>query len=479
VTLNTYYKPPELRRAVRHADVQVLLMAPGLLHHDFQERLEDAFPNVHRHRPSKPLYLRDAPALRSVWVTGDNLRPWATPWDSARTAIDDDFLSELEADVAPSDPFTVIYTSGSTAEPKGVIHAHAGVIRHSGRVRDRCDLPLLHGDKAYSPMPFFWVGGMVIVLMNAMHGGATVCCLPAFEPGMVLDFMEQERVTAFLGWPHSSNALLRDPSFVARDLRALRTPIGTTVQGHATLGMTETFGPHTGGSRDAPPLQPDQKGSLGWAIEGYEHKIVDPETGEVLADGQEGEICVRSEDLMLGMLKRARSEIFDRDGYYHTGDRGAFRDGLLYFSGRIGEMIKSSGMNVAPREVELVLEEMPEISRAVVVGIPHADRGQEVAAVVVPCRGAEVEALAVLQWAKERLSSYKLPRTICTLDEDQVPLLDSGKVDTKAVARLFDERGVSKMSAASDEGESARAARTDVAPVQLPNHLSSEALPPT
>jgi acyl-CoA synthetase (AMP-forming)/AMP-acid ligase II len=302
-------------------------------------------------------------------------------------------------------------------------------------------------------MPFFWVGGMVIVLMNAMHGGATVCCLPRFEPAVVLDFMERERVTAFLGWPHSSNALLRDPSFAARDLSALRTPIGTGVKGHATLGMTETFGPHTAGSRDAPALRPDQQGSLGWAIEGYEHKIVDPDTGEVLPAGQEGEICVRSEDLMLGMLKRDRSEVFDRDGYYHTGDRGAFRDGLLYFAGRIGEMIKSSGMNVAPREVELVLEEMPEIIRAVVVGIPHPDRGQDVAAVVVPLPDAEVEAEAVLQWAKERLSSFKVPRQIRTLSEAAVPLLDSGKVDTKAVVRLFDERGVAEVPA-SKEGRS-------------------------
>ena len=262
VTVNTYCKPPELRRALRHADVQVLLMAQGLLHHDFQERLEEALPDLRRHESSRPLYLPDSPALRSVWVAGDDLRPWATPYDSVRTAVDDDFLAELEADVAPSDPFTVIYTSGSTAEPKGVIHAHAAVIRHSGRVRDRCDLPLLHGDKGYSPMPFFWVGGMVIVLMNAMHGGATVCCLPRFEPEVVLDFMERERVTAFLGWPHSSNALAGDPRFQAHDLSALRTPIGTTstVKRHATLGMTETLGPHTAGSRDAPPLRRDQEG---------------------------------------------------------------------------------------------------------------------------------------------------------------------------------------------------------------------------
>jgi acyl-CoA synthetase (AMP-forming)/AMP-acid ligase II len=440
ILLSTYFRPPELYRTLRHADVEFLLMAPQLFDQDYQERLEAAIPELRQTTAPGPLYLPTTPALRQVWFSDANDRPWASTLGPTSVRVTDNFLFDIESEVMPSDPFVVIYTSGSTADPKGVIHSHAGVIRHSARIRDRFEGALRSDDRIYAPAPFFWVGGLVLTLMNAMHAGATVCCLPRFDPATVLEFMERERVTAYRGWPHSYKALADHPSCDQRDLSSLRTPLkqpnGATR--HNTLGMTETCSLHTAGSHDAPPLSPDQVGSYGWPLEGYEHKIIDPANGSTLPEGDEGEICVRGEDLMLGMVKRDRTETFDADGYYHTGDRGFFRDGLLFFTGRMGDMIKSSGMNVAPQEVEVALEGLPEIQTAIVVGVPHADRGQDVAAVIALAPHATIMESEIISRLKERISSYKIPRRILIISGDAIPLKSSGKIDRQAISIMFD-----------------------------------------
>src|SRR5262249_49702401 len=148
----------------------------------------------------------------------------------------------------------------------------------------------------------------------------------------------------------------------------------------------ETSGPHTAARRqdNATDLPEHVRGSFGPPVPGMHHKIVDPETGHELAEGVEGEICVRGASLMDGLYKKERSQAFDEDGWYHTGDRGFLRDGFLFFTGRLTEMIKTSGANVAPREVEIALEGMPGVQAAFVVGLPDEERGELVACVVCP-----------------------------------------------------------------------------------------------
>ena len=153
--------------------------------------------------------------------------------------------------------------------------------------------------------------------------------------------------------------------------------------------MTETCGPHTYDRMDV-DLPERLRGSFGHAVPGVEHKVVDPETGATLPPGEVGEICVRGYSLMLGLYKQEREDVFDRDGYYHTGDAGYFdADGVLFFSARLGEMIKTAGANVTPREVEVVIETLPRGgARRSWSGCPIPVRGQNVAAAVVLKRGA-------------------------------------------------------------------------------------------
>ena len=156
-----------------------------------------------------------------------------------------------------------------------------------------------------------------------------------------------------------------------------------------------------------------------------------------MADGEEGEILVRGENMMEGLLKQERSRTFDADGWYHTGDRGFFRDGFLFFTGRATEMIKTGGANVAPREVELAVESLPGVQAAFVVGIPDAARGELVACLVCPEDGHEIEADALRTALADVLSSFKIPRRVLVLPYADVPWLGTGKIDKPRIIEMF------------------------------------------
>ncbi|MFZ4519789.1 MAG: class I adenylate-forming enzyme family protein [Microthrixaceae bacterium] len=451
VMLNTYSKTPELRRALRHSDQAVLLTVGSHLGNDYLDRLEEAATGLadqtHEH-----LLLDSHPFLRSVWTWGAEPRPWCGALEDLAArgdAVPGSLLVEAEAEVHPADPMVVVYSSGSTADPKGAVHSHGAVVRHAhnlGQMRD-----LRPDDVLYTPMPLFWVGGFSFTLVGAMHAGAALVFEERFEPGATLELLERERVTQVLGWPHMAKALVDHPTFAERDLSSIRAGsmaalLPQHLQADAdvptanSLGMTETLGPHTFDTREE--LPPGKEGSFGFSVPGVEHRIVDPVTGEELPTGEVGELWLRGYSLMLGLHKRERAETFTPDGWYRTGDAGCFdEDGHFYFTGRMGDLIKSSGMNVTPREVEEVLEEMDEVVMAFVTGIEHPDRGQDVVAAVALRPGEQLDENAARARVKEELASYKVPRRIAVFgDQTELPWLDSGKVDRRRLALLLEER---------------------------------------
>ena len=169
--------------------------------------------------------------------------------------------------------------------------------------------------------------------------------------------------------------------------------------------------------------------------------MVDPETGRTLGAGEVGEICVRGYSVMHGLYKVEREEAFDADGYYHTGDAGSFdAEGYLFFAGRLGEMIKTGGANVAPRELELVMAAMPEILSAHAVGVPHKERGENVAVAVVLREGAALDAATLHARLKEELSAYKLPRYTFFVTSAEIPMTDSGKLDRRKLRDALAKR---------------------------------------
>jgi acyl-CoA synthetase (AMP-forming)/AMP-acid ligase II len=445
IPINTFYKPKELAFVLQHADIEVLLTADKLLSNNYLERLETCIPQLKKHRAkgSAPLRVQKFPFLQRIYVWGDTNPSWSSNPQSlfkAADTVDESYLDAVENCVFPSDPLTIIYSSGSTADPKGAIHTQGSVIRHSCNLNHWRDIQ--SDDRIFSPMPFFWVGGLVFTLYCAMHKGCTLICEEVFDPESTLKLLEAERATLVTGWPHYGTALVNHPSCAERDLSSIRggniypllpdeaRPADPELRSNA-LGMTETGGPHSIDHMDV-DLPEAMRGSFGRALAGVEHKIIDPESGERQPAGTDGEICIRGYNVMQGLYKIEREDCFDADGFYHSGDGGHLNEeGFLFFTARLGDLIKTGGANVAPREVEITIDELPEVQNAYVVGLPHPDRGEEVAAAIILNPGYTLEATALRESLKQQLSSYKVPGKLFFCSKDDIPFTDSGKVDKR------------------------------------------------
>jgi acyl-CoA synthetase (AMP-forming)/AMP-acid ligase II len=452
VPLASTMKPPEARWTLRHADVGLLVIPPAVLGHDMYEFAAAAVPGL-ADAGAGPLYLPEMPFLRGVASTAPGGPPWAmhfaVPGGAAggTTAavtgpVDDAFLEQVEAEVRPSDAMVIVHTSGSTAEPKGVVHTHGGLVRHGANLLHNASPGPDPDERCFTGLPFFWVGGLTFGLLRAMHGGSAMLVMERFEPLGAIELMERERANRFVGWAPMHDAVKTHPEYAAHDLSRVRDftgvyPLVGVPQFHNSLGMTETGGPHT----TCPPSERGRvlpavlQGSFGRPLPYVQHRVIDPDTGAVLGEGEHGELCVRGYNLMDGIYKRERHEVFDDDGWYHTNDGGKFRDGYFMFTGRLGEMIKTSGANVSPREVEVALEALSGVELAQVVGIPDAHRGELVAAVLVAEPGAHLDVDALVANLRERIATYKVPRRIAVVTRDDIPWLATAKVDRRELAR--------------------------------------------
>jgi len=454
IPINTFYTAPELGRFLRHADVQVIVGVDHFLHHDYLARLELIAPEL-AHVPPRadgPLFAPSLPQLRRVLLWGESSRPWAVGdlgvgLDAALSGPPTEVLTGLEEDVTPGDTAVVIYTSGSTGDPKGVVLSHGALVRHSHNLARMSALE--EGTRTWTPMPLFWVGGLVFTLLRLLHVGGTLITQEVFEPGAALRLISRERATTVGAWPGASKALIDHPDFATTDLSSVTRgtlheilPDGShpsdPTLAIGALGMTETCGPHTFYTiaEEAVGAPEEYRGTFGHEVPGVAHRIVNPETGRDVAEGEEGEVLVRGYSLMLGMYKRERADVFDADGWYHTDDRGLFRDGWFFFTGRQSDMIKTGGSNVAPAEVEACLVGMADVKLAFVVGVPHLERGEDVVALVVPWASTEVDPAELRRRVKEQLSSYKVPRHTFVIGDADVPWLPSMKADRRALAAL-------------------------------------------
>jgi acyl-CoA synthetase (AMP-forming)/AMP-acid ligase II len=424
---STIYAAPEFRTVLGIGDVAVLVSGPTMLGKDMAAFLEDVVPGLSEQRGPE-LFLADLPYLRRIWISGETDRPWATrvsfdPDAGGTDAVSDQLLAAVEDAVTPADLATVVYTSGSSALPKGVMHTHGSIIRTTAEFGQR----LAEGGlkNVFCAFPFFWIGGF-LVLGGALQGGLTVCCLARFEPEAALDMVEKEGCAMVAAWPSLIQSMRTHPTFPGRDL----AHCPALVSGPSDVAVIDTPVPGIPGHRG----MSETVGN--W--NGIERKIVDVETGETLADREEGELLIRGYGMTQGYYKKEREEVFDADGWLHTGDRCFMVDNRPFFVGRFYEMVKSRGANVSPREVELVLESFPDVAHALVFGLPHPTMEEEVTAAIVPAPGASIDADSIRARAHKELSSYKVPTRIEILDDESaIPWLGSGKPDKRALQARF------------------------------------------
>jgi len=450
VPISTFSTAGELATLVRGADLRALLTVPEYRGNDYVAALRRAFPAIDFTRP-EPFFVTNAPYLRRVFVVGDH--PDVDPFHSdaglgdAASTVAPEVVDQMEADVHPSDRMVIVHTSGSTSAPKGVIHQHGPLLTHLAHLNRLRGLTA--DKKLFSNSPLFWIGGLGYNVVGTLVAGSTLVCSRADDPARTLDLIERERPEMVNGFAQSVAALVSDPSFPARDFSFIRTgnlypimppdvrPVDTELR-HNMLGMTET-----GSVALMSPDERDQperyRGSFGRPVPELDARVVDFNTGSDCPPGELGELWFRGPNLMEGYYGCERHEVFTADDWFRTGDVFTTdADGFFYFKGRRGDMIKTGGANVSPREVEAVLCDVTGCELAIVLGLPDTKRGQIVAAVLVEPRDTEADDDALRLALRDRLSAYKVPRRFLRLSREAVPMLSSGKPDFRRLVECFD-----------------------------------------
>jgi len=371
--------------------------------------------------------------------------------EDARPAlvVDDPILGELVADDAPlaelvrraeDDPAAMLYTSGTTGRSKGAVLSIGNLVANARALIDAWRFE--PGDVLVHVLPVFHVHGLFVALHCALGVGAAIRFHTRFDPDAVV--ADLARSTVLMGVPTHYHRLLDHPGLDAAACAGMRlftsgsAPLHaaehdafTARTGHRIVeryGMTETMiltsNPYDG-ERVA--------GTVGFALPDVELRVVDDDGG-VCPVGVDGGVEVRGPGVFLGYWERpdATAAAFRPDGWFRTGDVGHLDgDGRLTLAGRASDLIIAGGYNVYPKEVELVLDALPEIAESAVVGVPDADLGEQVVAVVVPAAGAQVDPDSVLASCGD-LARFKRPRRVVLVDE--LPRNAMGKVQ-KAVLR--------------------------------------------
>jgi acyl-CoA synthetase (AMP-forming)/AMP-acid ligase II len=449
VPLSTFSTSAELCMLLRNADIEMLLATTLLRGRNYVDVLTDAVPGLDL-AMSPPLHTTSSPALRRV-AFDTSVVGVADGWTrdalvEAGADVGDDVLAAAEAGVRPSDRMVIVHTSGSTSEPKGVIHQHGSLIRHLDNLNEL--RRYAEHEALFSNSPFFWIGGFAYGLLGTLLAGATLVCSNATDAAVTLDLLQRVRPTMVNGFAASVAHLAQDPSFPRRDLSSIRRgnlwPImPATVRAvdpelrHNMLGMTEA-GSVCLASDDETDQPERRRGSFGRPVPGFEAKLVDPDTLTDCATGEVGELWLRGPFLMEGYYGRERHETFTADGWYRTGDLfHVDAEGFFYFARRRGDMIKTAGANVSPREVEAAIADVTGLV-AHVVGIDDHERGHlVVAALRVPRDHAPPDTDELRATLRKRLSAYKVPQRFLALADDDVPMLSSGKLDARALKERF------------------------------------------
>jgi malonyl-CoA/methylmalonyl-CoA synthetase len=336
----------------------------------------------------------------------------------------------------------IIYTSGTTGRSKGAMLSHGNLASNG--------LALVQawgfgpGDVLLHALPVFHVHGLFVAHHCALLSGARMLYHRRFDLGLLL--RDLPRATVLMGVPTFYTRLLGDERFTA----ALAAGVRLFVSGSAPLlretfdafeartgqRILERYGMSEAGMITSNPLAGERRGgTVGPPLPGVSVRVADAADAPLPA-GETGAIQIRGPNVFLGywgMPEKTREE-FTADGWFRTGDVGRFDDdGYLSIVGRAKDLIISGGFNVYPKEIEIELDALPGVLESAVIGLPHADFGEAVTAVVVPRPGATLDASALVASLRGRLAAFKLPKRVIVVDE--LPRNAMGKVQKAELRR--------------------------------------------
>jgi fatty-acyl-CoA synthase len=434
VLLNARYRGAELRYVVENADLKVVVTSDIVAEHvDHVDRLRDAFPALRESRDPRHLALADAPELESIVFLGpptENLVD-RVEFEAGAETVDEDEVHRLRSQVAIRDLGMMMYTSGTTAHPKGCLMTHEMVVRN-GMNAGRKRFEIQPTDRFWDPLPMFHMSA-ILPLMGCLDAGAAWLGMTHFEPGAALTMMREEGATlAFPTFPPITQALLNHPDWASTsadlDIRMLcnisapdtlrklqeqwAPAIQITAYGCTEIGGVACF-------NEATDTLEQRVTTSGRPFPGIQLRVVDPSNRPV-PTGERGEIVARGYSVFEGYYKdpERTAEVIDDEGWFHTGDIGSMdADGRVSYLGRLKDMLKVGGENVAAAEIEALVEGHPAVAIAQVVSFPD-DRLMEVPAAFVQLKpGATVSESELIEFCQGKVASFKIPRFVRIVDE--------------------------------------------------------------
>jgi malonyl-CoA/methylmalonyl-CoA synthetase len=418
VPLNTAYGASEVDYFLRDAEPRAFICDPR------------------RHDEAAAL-CQDAGIPKLLTLAADGSGSLTADLPIAATAI-------ATTDRADDQLAAICYTSGTTGRSKGAMISHANLLSNA------CTLIELWGfsdrDVLLHMLPIYHIHGLFVAAHCALLSGAKMLFRPRFDAQTAL--ADLRRATVMMGVPTFYTRLLQEPTLDADAVKSLRLFISGSAPllpetfeqfaertGHRILeryGMTET-GMIASNRLD----RPRRAGSVGWGLPGVELRVADGE-GQPLARGETGTVEVRGPNVFKGYWRMPEKTAleFRRNGWFITGDLGRIEsDGSLSLVGRGKDLIISGGLNVYPKEIELLLDTMEDIEESAVIGVPHADFGEAVVAVLILKRGSTLDETATITALRKNLAAFKTPKRLLVVDE--LPRNAMGKVQKNLLRQRF------------------------------------------
>jgi fatty-acyl-CoA synthase len=428
VPLNTRYRAEDVQYAVEQSDTSTLIFNDRSGPIDYSAMVREVVTSWTK--------------VRRMIVVGDDRPDGSQPWSellAAGASVPDAVLEARRAAVRAEDPMIIIYTSGTTSLPKGAMHNHA-------LIRNVAERAQMHGvtqeDVHAGYLPLFHAFGYTeVALFTVLTGGKQVL-FETFDADEVLDAAEREGITMFHGFDTHWGDFLRANKAKPRQLKVRlgtfaagqesSTPVARRVQDElcptvSGWGMSEVWTACVVGHL-ANTIEQRTEAS-GYPMDGVELRVIDPETGDDCPADVPGELLCRSYTSMLGYYQKpeATAETIDADGWLYSGDLARLRpDGHVVFMGRLKDMLKVGGENVAPAEMEGRLRELDGVNDVAIVGLPDDRLGEVPVAYVLAEVGAELDSDSMLDHLRGKVASFKLPRHIRVVDV--LPMTPTGKI---------------------------------------------------
>jgi len=457
VPINTRFKAAELGHVIADARLGALFTTDAVDEHvDFKALLREALPGLAEAADPERLELTSAPALRVIALVTE--REEAGMLSAGR-------LRELAATVEPttgaaepSDPLLIMYTSGTTASPKGCIESNGAVVTNTANIAAVFQIPT--EDRWWDPLPMFHMGGLLL-MTACFHRGAEFISQGHFDADEALDLMERHRPTVLYPlFPTITLTLVHSPRFAGIPVDQVRIianlgppdvqrkvldafPRATLISAY---GMTELCGTLAYSHLDDTLEQ--RMTTCGHPLPGWEVRIADPESGAEVAAGVEGELTVRGECIFDGYFDdpEQTAAAFDADGFFHTGDRCSIdAEGFLHFHGRLKDMLKVGGENVAALEVESFLATHPAVKLAQVVGVPDERYVEVPVAFVELAPGGEADEAELIEFCQGQIASFKIPRHVRIVEE--WPMSSTKVQKFRLRDRMIEELGLAAVDA--------------------------------